>query len=115
MAEAEAKEKKAEEEEARTRTTIDTGRVDREIEELKEQVEDLEQRLNYGGSLVDAPQTVRRYRGFPFPGNRGVRNHNITFPEVCTGLCSAKVPHKKRHRGKNPWSGNSPLPRSNCI
>ena len=58
-AEAEAKEKKAEEEEARTRTTIDTGRVDREIEELKDQVEDLEQRLNYGGSLVDAEKVER--------------------------------------------------------
>lgn len=53
--EAEAEEKKAEEEKARERTTtINTDRVDREIEELKEQVEELEQRLNYGGRLVDA-------------------------------------------------------------
>jgi len=52
--EAEAEEKKAEEEKARTETTtINTDRVDREIEELKEEVEDLEQRLHYGGTMVD--------------------------------------------------------------
>ncbi len=54
---AEAEEKKAEEEKAQeSATTIDTDRVDREIEELKEQVEELEQRLNLGGSLVDAEE-----------------------------------------------------------
>lgn len=48
--EAEEKKERRQEEE----TTINTDRVDREIERLKEEVEDLEQALHYGGSLVDA-------------------------------------------------------------
>ncbi|MCI8654132.1 MAG: hypothetical protein HFF11_10665 [Angelakisella sp.] len=55
-AEAEAEEKKAREKEAKT-ATINTDRVDREIERLKEQIEELERQLNYGGSLVDTEKT----------------------------------------------------------